>query len=93
MGQAIAENTLMTATSTPFAQDAAFDPETTQIMGQAYESACRALDFAEPEIVKTIIAKEIIALAKTGERDTNLLCERALKGIRFSQQLRKHPAC
>ena len=59
----------MTATSTLFAQDAAFDPETTQIMGQAYESACRALDFAEPEIVKTIIAKRIIALAKTGEHE------------------------
>ena len=83
----------MTATPTPFAQDAAFDPETTQIMGKAYENACRELEFAEPEIVKTIIAKEIIALAKTGERDTKQLCERALKGIRFSQQLSKHPAC
>ena len=83
----------MTATVTPFAQDAAFDPETTQIMGQAYEIACRALDIEQPEIVKTIIAKEIIALAKTGERDTRQLCERALKGIRFSQQLSKHPPC
>lgn len=73
----------MTTTVIPFAHDAVFDPETTQIMGQAYESACEALDIEQPEIVKTLIAKRIIALAKTGERDANQLCRRALKAVRL----------
>ena len=65
-------------TDTPF-YDASFDPETTHIMGRAFERACKDLhDVGQPAMVKDIIAKRIIAIAKTGERDPNQLCERAL---------------
>ena len=63
-------------------QDVSFDPEITSIMGQAYECACKALrDIGQPELVKTVIAKRIIAIAKTGERNPDRLCERALKAL------------
>ena len=68
-------------TDTPF-YDASFDPETTHIMGRAFERACKDLhDVGQPAMVKDIIAKRIIAIAKTGERDPNQLCERALKAL------------
>ena len=68
-------------TDTPF-YDASFDLETTHIMGRAFERACKDLhDVGQPAMVKDIIAKRIIAIAKTGERDPNQLCERALKAL------------
>jgi hypothetical protein len=77
----------MSATVIPFFYDASFDPETTHIMGQAYESACTKLhDVGQPEIVKNVIARRIIEIAKTGERDPNQLCKRALKAIRLPPQ-------
>jgi hypothetical protein len=74
-------------TDTPFFQDASFDPEATHILGQAFVSACKALDdIGQPDMVKDIIAKRIIAIAKTGERDPNELCERALKALGLPPQ-------
>ena len=61
-------------------QDAAFDPETTRAMGEAFERACQSMNGGgQPELVKEIIAKGIIAVAWDGERDPVQLCERALK--------------
>ena len=77
----------MTAAVIPFFQDASFDPETTHIMGLAYESACKALrDVGQPAMVKDVIAKRIIDIAKTGERDPNALCERALQALGLPPQ-------
>jgi hypothetical protein len=48
-------------------------------MGNAYDSARRALhDKGQPEIVQEIIAKRIIDIAETGERDPDKMCERVL---------------
>lgn len=69
----------MIATVIPFFRDASFDPEATKIMGQAFDGACKALhDIAHPDLVRDVIAKRIIEVAKTGERDPNQLCKRAL---------------
>jgi hypothetical protein len=69
-------------THTPICYDATFDPEMTQIMGLAYEGACKALhDVGQPAMVQDVIAKQIIAIAKTGERDANQLCKRALEAL------------
>jgi hypothetical protein len=77
----------MTATVIPFFHDASFDPEATHIMGQAFECACKSLhDVGQPEMVKNVIAKRIIEIAKTGERDPNQLCKRALKAVRLPPQ-------
>ena len=77
----------MTARVIPFFQDASFDPETTHIMGQAYDSACKVLHhIGQSEVVKGVIAKRIIDVAKTGERDPNQLCKRALRALSLPLQ-------
>jgi hypothetical protein len=53
-----------------FFQDGAFDPDLTSAMGEAFERACKSLrDMGQPDIVKEIITKRIVEVAKTGERD------------------------
>ena len=74
-------------TDTPVCYDATFDPETTHIMGLAYECVCKALhDVGQPTMVQDVIAKRIIAIAKTGERDVNQLCNRALQSMGLPPQ-------
>jgi hypothetical protein len=49
-------------------------------MGAAFEAACRELhDKGQPKIVRELIAKQIIAAAKTGEGDPSRLCDVALQ--------------
>ena len=73
---------MMTARVIPFFRDVSFDPDTTHIMGQAFDGACKELhDIGQSYLVKAIIAKGIIAIAKTGERDPHQLYKRALKAV------------
>jgi hypothetical protein len=47
-----------------------FDDRMTNIMGQAFDSACRELhDTGQPAIVYEVIAKRIIDGVRNGERD------------------------
>jgi hypothetical protein len=47
-----------------------FDDRVTQIMGEAFDRACKDLhDKGQPEIVYEVIAKRIIQAVKNGERD------------------------
>ena len=63
-------------------ENAAFDPETIDVLDRAYEKARMSLhDKGQPPFVQEIIAQRIIAAAKTGERDPDLLCETALKAL------------
>jgi hypothetical protein len=49
---------------------AVFDDGVTQIMGEAFDSACKELhDSGQPALVYEVIAKRIIDAAKNGERD------------------------
>lgn len=67
----------------PLFRDAAFDPQTVELLTAAYEQACIALrDMGQPEIVQQIIAQRIIAAATRGERDPDKLCESALSALR-----------
>jgi CRP-like cAMP-binding protein len=60
-----------------------FDPDTTRMMGVAFEMACVALRLAgRGAIAKAVVAEKIIELAKAGERDANTLCEHSLKELR-----------
>jgi hypothetical protein len=68
---------------TPFLDNGRFDPEATRIMGVAFEwfgwpSGLRT----RGDLANEVVARRIIELAKTGERNPDLLCERALKEIR-----------
>jgi hypothetical protein len=52
-----------------------------RILGLAFEQACVALHRRLRDDVRQAIANKIIDLAKTGERNPDLLCEGALKEI------------
>src|SRR6266436_6180563 len=54
----------------PFMVPGVFEPESIAAMGEAFEAACEVLHEAgQPEVVREVIAKRIIAAATTGERD------------------------
>ena len=72
---------------TPFLNGDNFDPETTRVMGVAMEMACITLRTGDcADDVKQTIANKIIALAKAGERNPDILCEEVLRDIRTPQQ-------
>ena len=60
-----------------------FDPETKRVLGVACAMVCLALRTGDcDDDVKRVIAMKIVSLARTGERNPDLLCEQALKDIR-----------
>jgi hypothetical protein len=67
----------------PFLNSENFDLETTRVLGVAFELTCVGLQVGDcADDVKQAIANKIIALAKSGERNPDVLCEQALKDIR-----------
>jgi hypothetical protein len=53
-----------------------FDPETTRAMGLAFEIACAALQLeGQNTPAKEALAKQVIDLAKQGERDPDRISE------------------
>ena len=70
----------------PFLNGERFDQDTLRILGVAFEQTCIALRIGDcDDHVKQAIANKIIELAKTGERNPDLLCEHALEDIREPQ--------
>jgi hypothetical protein len=59
-----------------------FDPETTRVLSVALEMVSIALRTYSDDRVKEAIAAKLIALAKAGERNPDILCEETLKDIR-----------
>jgi len=73
---------------TPFLNGENFDSETTRVVGVALEMACLGLRTGDcADDVKQAIANKIIALAKAGERNPDVLCEQVLKDIRTPPQM------
>ena len=67
----------------PFLNCEHFDQETLRILGVAFEQACVGLRIGDcDDDVREAIANKIVDLARTGVRNPDLLCERALKEIR-----------
>jgi hypothetical protein len=67
----------------PFLNGVRFNPETRRVLGIALEMACIALRVGDcDEGVKQAIASKLIELAKAGEQNPDLLCERVLEEIR-----------
>jgi len=59
-----------------------YDPELTRLMQSAYEKARAALhDKGQPAVVEEIIAKRIVDIASTGERDPERLASKALEAL------------
>ncbi len=60
-------------------QNVEFDDTATLAMGEAFDRACVSLHrFGSLITARELIAKRIIAAAKSGERDPIRLCEQAL---------------
>jgi hypothetical protein len=60
-----------------------FDPETTRVMGVAFEMAREALQLGDRgNLANERIAKRIIELTKAGELNPELLCESVLREFR-----------
>ena len=56
-----------------------FDDQATKVMGEAFDAACKVLNEAgQSSVVYEAIAKCIIEIAKSGERDPTHLRDRAL---------------
>jgi hypothetical protein len=63
-------------------QGQSFDPETIEVMGKAYDKAKRRLhDTGQPALVQEVIARRIIDIAATGERDPDQIARRALEAL------------
>ena len=59
-----------------------FDLETRRALGIALELACIALSAGDDDDrVRRTIADKLIALARTGERNPDVLCDKALEAI------------
>ena len=66
----------------PLLQGRAFGPEEIKVMSAAFQGALNALglmDRADP--LNELVAKKIIEIAKTGERNPGRLRDRALKSL------------
>jgi len=64
-----------------------FDPETKRVMGVAFEMARATIARDWGDYANATLAKRIIELAKTGERNLDVLCEYALSTFRFQQNM------
>lgn len=66
----------------PAFQNFSFDPAAVNAVNEAYDLACQTLqNIGQLEVDREIIARGILEAAKTGERDANKLCERAIHGL------------
>jgi hypothetical protein len=73
----------------PYFRTAAFDPDMTHVMGEAFDRACRDLhDVGQPDLIKEVIASRIIDAARDGERDPGRLCRLALNSLGFKREFR-----
>ena len=69
--------------TTPFLNGQKFDAETRRILGVAFELVCVALRTGDcDDHVKQSITNTLVECASDGERNPDVLCERALKLIR-----------
>lgn len=71
----------------PFFRGAAFDCDATRAMGEAFDLACCSLhDIGQPALVREVVARRIIEVARGGERDQDELCTRALQALAFGRR-------
>ena len=66
----------------PPLQNLSLDPAEVIAVNGAYDLACLTLqNIGQLEVDREIIARGILQAAKTGERDADKLCERAIHGL------------
>jgi hypothetical protein len=69
---------------TPYLRGQAFDPETIQVMGVAFESTCKALGLRETtDPITTFVARTVIEMAQRGIKGADRLTDAVLKKIEW----------
>ena len=72
----------------PSLEQGVFGPEATAAMGEAFDTAFKQLHcVGQPEVVRELIAKRIIASASKGELDPARLRRAALSGLALTKML------
>jgi hypothetical protein len=66
---------------TSYLDDLDVDPKTQRVLSDALERTRASLGLGD-DLANGIIARQIVELAKTGERNPDQLCEAALKKLR-----------
>jgi hypothetical protein len=78
----------MTIDIEPLAEERAFDAAANRVLGEAYDRARQLLhDSGQPEVVQEVIARRIIDIAATGERNPDELARRALQALGLTSDL------
>jgi hypothetical protein len=55
---------------TPYLKEAAFEPKAIEAMTAAFEAVCKSLQLAKrDDPISQIVARKIVDIARTGERD------------------------
>jgi hypothetical protein len=63
-------------------QNLSLDPAEIIVVNAAYDLACQTLqNIGQLEVDREIIARGILRAVRTGERNANKLCERAINGL------------
>jgi hypothetical protein len=66
----------------PLTPQGCFDPEATKIMGDLFDDMIRSLEqFGRPRIIQEAITRHVIAVARSGERDPEVIWERVLAAM------------
>jgi hypothetical protein len=70
---------------TPFLKEATFDPEAIKTMTTAFEAVCEALQLViRSDPVTEIVARKVIEVAGTGERDPERIRDLVLLALNES---------
>ena len=73
-------------TVAPFLNDNVFGPQDIQAMSTALEDVCKILDLSDKaKSERDLLAQNILALARHGERNAALLRDRMLREIAYGQ--------
>ena len=66
----------------PLTPEGCFDPEATKLMGDVFDEMIRSLEqFGRPRIIREAIARHVIAVARGGERDPEVIWQRVLAAM------------
>jgi hypothetical protein len=66
----------------PHFENLSLDPAEIIVVNAAYDLACQTLqNIGQLEVDREIIARGILRAVRTGERNANKLCERAINGL------------
>jgi hypothetical protein len=72
---------------TRYSQESVFDPEAIEVMATAFGAVCKSLQLATRDDPLTeIVARKVIEIAGTGERDPARIHELALLALRDADE-------